>query len=209
MLKRKVLQEFVEAYIAPHFPDFHLFKRVDLVRLCRPFLHGIVFEPSQWNDDFYVTCFVQFLTTRIDYLSIGVGERMQRPDSSGDTFWVTPAESEAEKLLHALRNSAFSPFNLKPTCKRMMELSKTDEESAHGLFDLGACAIFEHDPDLARHFFSLAREEIGDPEYDWDTRLLNDIDEIESGLDDLAATQMKLRRWVEETIRLLGLQELG
>jgi hypothetical protein len=35
------------------------------------------------------------------------------------------------------------------------------------------------------------------------------MNELESGLDDLAATQTKLRRWVEESIRLLGLEKLG
>jgi hypothetical protein len=172
-------------------------------------LHGIVFERSEWNDDFYVTCFVHFLTIRDDFFAIGFGERMRRSDVPGDTFWVTPAESEAEKLLQAMRNSAYSPLNLKPTCKRILELSNIEEEGAHSLFGLATCAIFEDNPDLARHFFALSREEVGEPEYDWRRKLLGEIDELERGLDDLVATQMKLRGWVEETIRMLGLQQLG
>jgi hypothetical protein len=209
MLKKRILRRFVLAHIAPHFPDFHLYEGVDLVRLCRPLIHGIVFEPSQWNDDFYVTCFVQCLTSRKDYLGIGFGERMKRPDVPGETFCVSPADEEANKLLQAMQKSRFSPFNLKPTCKRLIALANVEERGAHSLFGLGTCAIFEDDPGLARDFFSMAREKTGEPEYDWDTRLLNDIDEVESGLDDLVATQVKLRSWVEETIRLLGLQELG
>ena len=179
------------------------------MRLCRPLLHGVVFEPSQWNDDFYVRCFIQFLTSRKEDLAIGFGERMQRPDSPGDTFWVTPAESEAGYLLQAMRSSAFSPFNLRPTCRRVIELAKVDEEGPHGLFGLGTCAVFENDAGLARHFFSLAKEKIGEPRYDWRRKLLREIDDVESGLDDLIAMQLKLRGWVEETIRLLGLQALG
>jgi len=209
MLKKMILRQFVSSHIAPHFPEFRLYKGEDLVRLCRPLMHGIVFERSEWNDDFYVTCFVQFLTSRKEYFSIGFGERMKRLDTAGDTFWVTPAETEVETLLQAMRNSPYSPFNLKPTCKRIIEMSDIQEEGAHSLFGLATCAIFENNPDLARHFFSLSREKVGEPKYDWRRKLLGEIDELESGLDDLAATQMKLRRWVEETIRLLGLQELG
>jgi hypothetical protein len=209
MLKKKMLRRFVVEQIAPHFLDLHLYEGVDLVRVNRPFVQGIVFEPSQWNDDFYVTCFVDSLTRRKDYLAIGFGERLQRTDKPGDTFWIDPAEAEAEMMLHAMRNSPFSPFNLKPTCRRVLELSNIEDESENGLFDLGTCAIFENDPGFARECFSRARHRICEPEYDWDAKLLSDMDELESGLDDLAATQTKLRRWVEESIRLLGLERLG
>jgi hypothetical protein len=209
LLKEKVLRQFVAKSIAPHFPEFHLYQGIDLVRLCRPLLHGIVFEPSQWNDDFYVTCFVDFLTSRKDYLAIGFGERMRRTDGQGDTFWVKCPEEEAQMLFQAMRSSVFSPFNLKPTCRRVIELSNIDEKSAHGLFDIGACAILENDPGMARECFSRAKLRIGMPEFDWDKRLLNDITQVESRLDDLAATQVLLRGWVEETIRMLGLQHLG
>ena len=38
---------------------------------------------------------------------------------------------------------------------------------------------------------------------------LNEILELEGTLDDLSATQLKLRRWVEESIRLLGMEKFG
>lgn len=209
MIRKAVLRKWVQMQIWPHVRDFHMYERLDLVRICRPLLHGIVFEPSQWDDDFYVTCFVQFLPGRKDYLAIGFGERMRRYDVPGQSYRVEPAEEEAAKLLDAMRQSPYSPFNLQPTCGRMIELAGDEKHGEHNYFGLGTCAIFENDPGLAQHFFSLAKEAIGTPEYDWDTKLLNEILELEGTLDDLPATQLKLRRWVEESIRLLGMEKFG
>ena len=209
MIRKAVLRKWVQMHIWPHFRDFHMYERLDLVRICRPLLHGIVFEQSQWDDDFYVTCFVYFLTDRDDCFGIGFGERMPRYDVTGETYRVEPAEEEAAKLLDAMRQSPYSPFNLRPTCLNAIALADNEERGAHSYFGLGTCAIFENDPGLARHFFSRAKEAIGTPEYDWDTKLLGEILELEGTLDDLAATQLKLHRWVEETIRLLGMEKFG
>ncbi len=209
MIKRALIRRFIRDHIAPQFPDFRFNRRGDLARICRPFLHGICFEQSSFDDTYYVTCFVHFLSKRSDVLGIGFGERMRRDDANWDSWRVEPAEAEAGQLLEAMHRSKYSPFNLQPTSGAVLALADPSVRGPHSLFALSHCAIFENDRRRAAFFLRLAKSGLGIPKFDWSRRLLAEIEEIESGLDDLPGTQRKLNEWVEESIHLLRLEALA
>ena len=208
MTKSTIINRFMKDRIAVHFPEFHLFRRRHLLKICRPLLHGIVIESPGPGEYFYVTCFVQFLTERDDTFNMGFGERVPRCDGSGQSFWVEPSDEESV-LLNSLRQSSFSPFNLDPTCRNVLKLAEGFEHGPHTFFGLATCAILENDVNLALELLERSRERTGSPVYEWRQKLLAEIEELESGLNNTQATQIKLMRWVEESIRMLGLQTYG
>lgn len=209
MIRKANLRRFILDFIRPELSGFSILRGKDLVRVSRPLVQGVVFERSTSGRDFYVSCFVDFLASRHETISLSFGERIQRPDGLSECWRLEDPIREASILIKALHGSGFSPYNLAPICRDVLALAESREWSAQVCFGLGTCSIFEHDPGLARHYFERARARIDPPQADWDRDLLAEIAVLEKGLDDLGATQTMLRQWVEESIRLRGLQHLG
>jgi hypothetical protein len=212
VIKKPVMRRFLKQHVIPEFDRFFIHRDDMLLRITALFLHGVYFQRSAYDEDFYVHPFVEFLPDGLDFIGFTIGGRVGRIDSPHHyrpMFNLEPAQEEAEVIVRSIRASRYYPHIIHPTCRSLLDEFDADSLPVWTYHGLACCAIMEGERDRAARL--LKRFDDIMIQFDDDnSRAFHEMYlTLSARLDNLDWCRDFLWRRAEESIRLKKLEKIA